>query len=181
MQYARRVGVAAVWSVAVLAIAAADAGEVPPEIAVGGTPVASVHAKGVQVYVCKMKDGERVWAFKAPQATFSGNDSAGNKIEGKHHMGESGPVWEAGDGSSVSGRKIREHACANAIPLLLIQATGHQGSGALSSVTFVQRLNTTGGVPPAIGDAKVGDEVKVEYTAEYVFYGPGATTQPAGG
>jgi hypothetical protein len=36
-----------------------------------------------------------------------------------------------------------------------------------------------GGVTPDIGDAKVGDQVKVPYTADYVFYDSDATTQSA--
>jgi hypothetical protein len=156
----------------------ADA-DIPAELRVSGSRVATVHAKGVQIYVCKMKDGQRVWEFKAPEATFAGTDSAGRHIEGKHYKGETGPVWESNDGSSVMGKMIRKHDREGAIPLLLIQATSNKGTGVFSTVRFVQRLNTSGGVAPAVGDAKIGDEVRVDYTADYVFYGGDATTQPA--
>ena len=43
----------------------------------------------------------------------------------------------------------------------------------LSKTTFIQRLNTTGGVAPADGcstSADVGKQVLVPYTADYYFY-----------
>ena len=51
-------------------------------------------------------------------------------IEGTH---SAGPAWKcATDGSTVKGKKMREHASpmpAKAIPLLLLQATDHDGAG----------------------------------------------------
>ena len=46
-------------------------------------------------------------------------------------------------------------------------------------VTFIQRINTTGGTAPPISDAKPGDEVLIPYSADYIFYGAGATTRSA--
>jgi hypothetical protein len=54
-----------------------------------------------------------------------------------------------------------------------------EGNGTFSHVTFIQRINTAGGKAPAAGDAKVGDEIRQPYTADYIFYGPGTTTQPS--
>jgi hypothetical protein len=57
---------------------------------------------------------------------------------------------------------------------LLVNVVGHDGSGMLSSVTTVQRLNTKGGKAPASGcdAAHNGDEVRVSYSADYLFYAP---------
>lgn len=147
---------------------------IPSELQVNGSLMLTVHAQGVQIYVlANGPDGKPAWKLKAPDATFSGPG-----IEGKHYAG---PTWEsATDGSKVVGRKLAEHASpdASAVGWLLLAAKGHEGSGALSKVTFIQRINTSGGTAPTVDGAKVGDEVKVPYRADYVFYGPGATTRP---
>jgi Protein of unknown function (DUF3455) len=158
-----------------VAAAGATSPEAPADLKVDGPVIATVHAKGFQIYVCDADSGGKLtWKLKEPSATFSGDG-----IDGTH---SAGPTWKCtADGSAVKGKKVREHpasAPAGAIPLLLIQATDHDGAGKLAEVTFIQRLNTTGGVAPAIGDAKAGETVKIPYTADYVFYGRGATTQP---
>ena len=70
-------------------------------------------------------------------------------------------------------------ACPNAgsIPCLLLQSIGAQagtaGGTALSKTTFIQRLNTRGGVAPADGcstSSDVGAQMLVPYTADYYFY-----------
>ena len=65
---------------------------------------------------------------------------------------------------------------ATAIPWLLLRATSASGTGVWGSVSYVQRLNTTGGKAPATGcDATtVNGEVRVDYTADYYFYEGGA-------
>jgi hypothetical protein len=59
-----------------------------------------------------------------------------------------------------------------AVPWLLLRATSTTGTGVFSNVTYVQRLNTTGGVAPATGcDASTsGMDTSVAYTADYLFY-----------
>ncbi len=136
---------------------------VPADLDVNGPRVAKVHATGFQVYTW-----DSAWKLKAPDATFTGD------IVGVHTKG---PTWKCtADGSAVTGHKLREHAVpGDAVPWLLLDATGHEGKGVLSEVTYIQRLNTTGGKAPAAAGAKAGDEVRVPYTADYVFFGPGAT------
>jgi hypothetical protein len=150
--------------------AAAAVADVPKELAVTGPVIARVHATGFQVYTVQPDAaGKLAWKLKAPDATFHGDHG----LSGKHYAG---PTWEsASDGSKVVGRKIAEHpAGTDAIPWLLLEAASHEGQGVLSSVTYVQRLNTTGGKAPAAVGAKAGDEARVPYTADYVFFGPGA-------
>jgi len=154
---------------------AASSAGIPDILHVQGPVIARVRAKGYQVYTCKADaSGNLSWALKAPDATFE-NDIG---LQGKHYAG---PTWESTiDGSKVVGKKIADYASPipGAVPWLLLAAASHEGAGSLSSVTFIQRLNTAGGKAPAIGDAKAGDEVRVAYTAEYVFYGPGAAIRP---
>jgi hypothetical protein len=58
----------------------------------------------------------------------------------------------------------------NAIPWLRLQATSTSGPGLLSSVTYVQRVNTTGGKGPTTPGSFINESVEVPYTAEYYFY-----------
>jgi hypothetical protein len=44
------------------------------------------------------------------------------------------------------------------------------GHGLFARVTFIQRLNTAGGLAPATAGAAIGQEARVPYTADYLFY-----------
>ena len=162
-------------AVSILAASPEPDAPLPDDLAVIGPVVARVHATGVQIYVCARDSSNSLtWKFIAPEAAFS---AAG--IDGKHYAG---PTWEnTVDGSKVTGRKLREHAApdSTAVPWLLIEAVRHSGKGVFESVSFIQRVNTTGGKPPHADTAKPGDEIRVPYRADYVFYGTGSTTRPA--
>ena len=145
--------------------------DVPLDLEVHGPQVAVVHATGVQVYTCTADAGGQLsWTLKGPDATFE--NVAG--LKGRHY---GGPTWEAQDGSKVVGRKLQEHASptGDAVPWLLLEGVKHEGNGVLSHVSYVQRIHTAGGKAPAVENAKVGDEARVRYSADYVFYGPGAS------
>jgi hypothetical protein len=133
-------------------------------------PLVRVHAKGDQIYSCKA-DGEKfAWTLKGPEAQLF--DKAG-KAFGKHFAG---PSWEANDGSRVTGKAVANEPSpdADSIPWLLLTVVSHSGEGILARVTSIQRINTKGGKAPATGcDAShAGEEVRVAYTAEYVFFAP---------
>jgi hypothetical protein len=129
-----------------------------------------VHAKGDQVYTCKSDAGQFTWTLKAPDAQLFDKDG---KPFGKHFAG---PSWEARDGSRVTGKAVANAPSpdADSIPWLLVNILSHNGSGVLSRATTIQRLNTKGGKAPASGcDAShVGQEVRVPYSADYLFYAP---------
>jgi hypothetical protein len=146
----------------------------PDELQVTGPVLMHVKAKGVQIYTCvKSTTGDLKWVMKEPKADFVADDGT----KGKHFKG---PSWQIDGGAKVIGQKLREHPSTDptAVPWLLLKVVSHEGDGAFATAVYVQRLNTTGGKAPAITDQKPGDEVQVPYTAEYVFYGPGATTRP---
>jgi hypothetical protein len=127
-----------------------------------------VHAQGDQIYTCKADGTQFTWTLKAPEAKLFGNDG---KPFGKHFAR---PSWEANDGSRVTGKAVASASPDPAsIPWLLLDTTSHDGSGVLSPVTHIRRLNTKGGKAPASGcDAPhVGQDIQVRYTAEYLFYG----------
>jgi hypothetical protein len=147
----------------------------PPELVVNGPVLLRVHARGDQVYKLQKFDaGKLDWKLQGPEATLRGP----SRITGRHYAG---PTWELSDGSKVTGVKIAEHASDEkfAIPWLLLAVKSHEGAGLLETATYIQRINTTGGQPPPVGLAKEGDEIKIPYVADYVFYGPEATTRPA--
>ena len=90
------------------------------------------------------------------------------------HFG--GPTWEALDGSSVVGDAANaKHYPApdpDGVDWLLIPAKSTSGNGLFSPVTYIQRLYTDGGKPPAenCDQADNDSEILVEYSAEYRFY-----------
>jgi len=65
----------------------------------------------------------------------------------------------------------------NAIAWLLVTVVGSEdgptGGDTLTETTFIQRLNTSGGVAPSTGctsSTDVGNLAFVPYTADYFFY-----------
>jgi len=130
----------------------------------GETAVLTVHAEGAQVYECKAgADGKLAWAFREPIATLF----VDGKTIGRHYAG---PNWEHIDGSAVIGKAIGNApgATSDDIPWLKLQVTSSRGSGVLSGVTTVQRINTRGGKLEGACD-KAGAFKSAAYSAEYVF------------
>jgi Protein of unknown function (DUF3455) len=129
-----------------------------------------VHAKGDQIYFCAADGAQFSWALKAPEARLYGGDG---KFFGKHLAG---PSWKANDGSEVTGKAAASVPSpdANSIPWLLVTAVSRSGQGVLTKVASIQRINTKGGKAPATGcdSAHRGRELRVRYTADYVFFGP---------
>ena len=82
-----------------------------------------------------------------------------------------GPTWESGSNSNVVGARVQGFSPdPAAIPWLLLRAVATQGPGPFNGTTFIQRVNTTGGLAPGHAGSLVGEEVAVPYTAEYYFY-----------
>jgi hypothetical protein len=132
----------------------------------------SRHAKGVQIYECK----DNQWAFHAPRALLF--NPASNRPAGIHYGGidqglTPGPWWESvRDGSRIRGGNAISAPSpnANSIPLLRLEVLERYGTGVFSPVSYIQRLNTIGGVGPT-GECKPGAQRWVGYTADYYFYG----------
>ena len=149
--------------------------QVPENLKVPGTEAVLLKAlgKGKQIYVCSAKpgaEGQFGWVLDRPQADLM--DEKGDVI-GKHYKG---PVWEAADGSKVTGQ-VQQRANApnaNAVPWLLLKASSHQDAGAFARVSYIQRVDTEGGLAPAAGCDKshAGAEASADYQAAYFFYVP---------
>ena len=124
------------------------------------TGVFSAH--GVQTYTCT--DG--AWKLLEPAATLS--DKRGRTVA----LHSRGPVWVSTvDGSAVNATAIANSPRTGTIPELLLQATATRGTGVFADVSYIQRLNTKGGVAPATACTGT-DQVGVKYTATYAFYKP---------
>ena len=149
----------------ILACAGAVTAQEPAAIAAPGeTIVATLHAEGAQVYECKAgNDGKLAWAFREPIATLV----LDGKTVGRHYAG---PNWEHADGSAVVAKAVGNvpGKSAGDIPWLKLEVTAHRGSGALSGVTTLQRINTAGGVHAGACD-KAGAFHSAPYAADYVF------------
>jgi len=130
----------------------------------GETIVLTAHAEGAQIYDCKAgADGKLAFAFREPIATLL----VDGKTVGRHYAG---PNWEYSDGSAVVGKITGSApgAAANDIPWLKLTAISQRGSGTLTGVTTVQRINTSGGKLDGPCD-KAGSYRSVPYSADYVF------------
>ena len=139
--------------------------EVPADLRLpDGNKVAfHAYAAGVQIY---QWDGTK-WVFVAPEAVLFAD--AG--VHGEVAIHYAGPTWESGSGSKVVGARVAGATVdPNAIPWLLLRAVSSEGPGIFHRVTFIQRVNTTGGNAPAAPGSSAGQEARVPYTAEYYFY-----------
>jgi hypothetical protein len=139
---------------------------VPDAIAAPGQAlVATLHAEGAQVYECKADaSGKLAWQFREPIATLV----ADGKTVGRHYAG---PTWALDDGSAVVAKVAGRApgATARDIPLLKLEVTRQKGSGRLSGVATVQRLNTKGGGAEGPCE-RAGALLSVPYSADYAFY-----------
>ena len=146
-------------------------GVVPAELAApaGNAEFLRATGRGVQIYTCQQVGGAApAWSLTAPDAVLE-NASGFVASHG------AGPNWTAPDGSSILGSKLAEVPSpdANSVPWLLVKAET-RGQGLLSNATFVQRLDTAGGVAPASGCSAetLGEETRTAYSATYVFLEP---------
>jgi hypothetical protein len=148
-----------------LVVSASAQTPLPDAIAAPGEVVVlSVHAEGAQVYDCKAgADGKLAWAFREPIATLL----VDGKTIGRHYAG---PNWEHVDGSAVVGKVSGNApgATSDDIAWLKLQVVSSRGSGVLTDVSTVQRINTKGGKLDGACD-KAGSFKSAPYSAEYVF------------
>jgi Protein of unknown function (DUF3455) len=127
-----------------------------------------VSATGVQVYTCTRNPaGATGWVLRGPDAQLFDPQ---NKPVGKHY---SGPTWEGLDGGKVVGevKTSMPAPVGKAVPWLLLDAKSHEGAGAFTQAQAIVRMGTTGGTAPGDGcdEAHAGQELRVPYTAIYVF------------
>lgn len=126
---------------------------------------------GKITYECRDKanaPGQTEWVFVGPQADLM--DRSGKKV-GTYY----GPpaTWEAIDGSKITATQLAVAPAGEGnIPFQLVKANPAMGSGAMSGVTYVQRVALKGGVAPAMActAGNKGQRQIVMYQADYIFW-----------
>jgi hypothetical protein len=145
------------------------------------------HAIGTQDYICLPSGSGSAWTFFGPQATLFNDDArqvithflSPNPSEGGapsatwQHSRDTSTVW----GTAIASSSDPGFVAAGAIPWLLLQVAGARdgptGGHKLTATTFIQRLNTSGGVAPSTGCTSatdVGKKALVPYRADYFFH-----------
>jgi hypothetical protein len=134
------------------------------------------------------------WAFYAPQATLFdievGHDKqiithflSPNPAEGGtprptwQHSRDTSTVWVNSSVPPAQSSTDQAFVAAGAIPWLLLRVAGTHGgptgSDTLTKTTYIQRLETSGGVAPAAStctEEDTGKKALVPYSANYFFY-----------
>ena len=122
-------------------------------------------------YECRDKantPGATEWVFVGPRATLV--DRSGKQV-GTYY----GPpaTWEAMDGSKITGTQVAvAPSSAGNLPFQIVKANPAMGSGAMTGVTFIQRVALKGGVAPSTvcSPASKGAKEIVKYQADYIFW-----------
>jgi Protein of unknown function (DUF3455) len=177
---------------------AAQASQITPppvpfklQVPEGSVPFLVGHAVGTQNYICLPSTAGFAWTLFTPQATlfsdhfkqltthfFGPNPEENGTIRAAwQHSRDTSTVWArvALDGTATSTDP--DFVARGAVPWLLLEKRGVQegpsGGDALTVTTFIQRLNTAGGVAPSTGCSQatdVGSKQFVPYRADYFFY-----------
>lgn len=127
--------------------------------------------KGDITYQCRDKAnaaGQTEWVFVGPKAVLT--DRSGKQV-GSYY----GPpaTWEATDGSKVTAvQQATAPAGAGNLPYQLVKANPAMGAGAMTGVTYIQRVALKGGVAPAsvCSPATKNRKETVKYQADYIFW-----------
>ena len=174
-------------------IAAMAGGITPPAVPTnlvvpqGNKAFAIAHAVGTQNYVCLPDGGGVKWILFGPQATIF--DDAGQQImthflsPNPAESNKARATWQDSNDTSAAWAVKEEESddpqfvAPGAIKWFRLRVVGTQNGpdwgDRLAKATFIQRVNTSGGVAPATGCAVLGDIGQtrlVPYTADYVFY-----------
>jgi hypothetical protein len=162
---------------------------VPAAIAVpaGNKPFLIGHAVGSQNYVCLPTAAGYAWTLFTPEAMltlddgrqlathfFSPNPAENDAFRATWlHSRDSSRVWGKASATSLDPNFV----APNSIPWVLLAVVGSEagplGGDTMTRATYVQRIETAGGVAPADGcaaAADVGKKAIEPYSADYVFF-----------
>jgi len=134
-------------------------------------PVRELAATGVQIFRCEQdKDGTAYrWMFRLPEAEL--RDSRG-LVVGHHGANYS---FEDVDGSRLIGTIVGYDSAPEGDSLRwLLLRTQSYGQGEFEKVTYVQRVDTSGGMPPEQCSAEQANQIlRVPFSAKFIFYRQG--------
>jgi hypothetical protein len=141
------------------------------QVPAGQRVVLETVAKGDITYTCSAKAGmagQFEWVFTGPKAVMT--------LRNKQNIGTYfGPpaTWLHNDGSVVTGMQV---AVApnnpSSIPLQLVKANPKAQAGVFAETTYIQRVNTVGGIAPKLPClmGNVSEKQTVEYSSDYIFW-----------
>jgi hypothetical protein len=147
------------------------------------------HGVGTQNYICLPSGTGFKFTLFTPQATlfndvekeiithfFSPNPLEGGTIRVTwQNSRDASAVWgkvQPGD-SSLDSNFVAQGAVAWLKVTAVGSDEGPTGGDTMTRTTFIQRVNTAGGVAPPVGcssAANVGNQAFIPYTADYFFY-----------
>jgi hypothetical protein len=80
--------------------------------------------------------------------------------------------WKASDGSGVETMVEKEFTSPDdeGSSWVLYRVTRVTGKGILAGASYIQRVFTQGGLPPATTPRTSGKTARVAFTAEYILY-----------
>jgi hypothetical protein len=142
-------------------------------VPVGNVLQAAWHAEGTRRYRAEIGiTGKLAWAPAGTDADLLPGDAVLPKQQVKPLGHTDGTTWSATDGSSVAGAVVKSVPAADALaaPWQLLRALKAGGGGVLDKVTFIQLVDTDGGLPPAKPPIKAGEEASTAFRANYLFY-----------
>ncbi len=144
------------------------------------------HGDGTQNYVCSPDKslGQVAWTLFTPRATLFNDD--GGQLTSHFFSPNPGEVdtpvratWQDSQDSSTVWAKGTASVVVDptAVAWVRLEVVGKEvgptGGANLFGTTFIQRVNTFGGVAPATGcdtATDLGKKAFVPYTADYVFF-----------
>ena len=141
------------------------------------------HALGTQNYMCLPGTSGLAWTPIGPQATLFDDDGKQvathflslNPVESGvaratwQHSRDTSATWALAIQPSTDPKYVQP----GAIPWLLLRVVGAQEGTTgdrLAKTTFIQRVNTVGGMAPSTPCVTTGARAFVFYEADYVFY-----------
>ncbi len=172
--------------------------DVPIDIQVpeGNVVFLKGQAVGTQNYACSPSGTGFAWILFTPEATlfnradkqtithFFGPNPDQNDVNTDPRVVSKGAIraaWQARDTSTVwakvSPLSRPVVVRPDSVPWLLLETVGVQegptGGDTLTPTTFIQRVNTVGGLAPPTGcsnSTDVGKKAFIPYTADYFFF-----------
>jgi len=137
--------------------------QAPPS---GAVEALRLNGQGMQIFRCESQSAGLRWSYRLPEAEL--RDAKGDVVV--HHGVNLS--FEHVDGSRLVGEVVDHVPSPNAdsLPWLLLKTRGY-GDGALAAITYVERINTVGGMPPASCEpAQLNEVLRVPFSAQFVFF-----------
>jgi len=135
-----------------------------PQLAAPAGSTLLLHAFGIGVQIYHWNGTS--WGSATPAATLYA-DAGGHGQVATHFAG---PSWQSNSGSKVVGTVVNR-CTVDPASIQWLSLTGvTTGEGIFASANFIQRLNTVGGNSPSTAGSVIGQEARIPYTADYLFY-----------